>query len=352
MLIINRIFWMLNIVAGLLLLLSYAAPYIDPLIWWVIAFLGLAFPFLFLLNILFAAFWLIQGKLKLIFSLACLLLGYSHYSKIYKLSGETMKEDTESIRIVSMNVKGFGYSEKKPYLDSFVEYLQEEKADIVCIQEFLNKDLGQKEDVSSFIRKKTGLSSSNRKKTGHGTAIFSRFPTVASGSISFGKNTLNGAVWADVAFPSGQIIRVYSVHLQSNHLTKKEQLSVKDIEHQEEAVKKSKNIIKRLKNAFEKRSEQLDTLLEHINDCKHPVIIAGDLNDTQLSYTYRKLRGKRTDAFVESGEGAGNTYVGPFPSYRIDYMFYDPVIKSYGYASGPHFGSDHKLIKAQLTLEN
>jgi len=33
------------------------------------------------------------------------------------------------------------------------------------------------------------------------------------------------------------------------------------------------------------------------------------------------MKGKKKDAFVESGIGFGNSYMGKFPSFRIDYIF-------------------------------
>jgi endonuclease/exonuclease/phosphatase (EEP) superfamily protein YafD len=50
--------------------------------------------------------------------------------------------------------------------------------------------------------------------------------------------------------------------------------------------------------------------------------VAGDFNDTPISYTYRKMRRGLNDAFVEAGYGAGFTYKGKYPPNRIDYVLY------------------------------
>ena len=53
------------------------------------------------------------------------------------------------------------------------------------------------------------------------------------------------------------------------------------------------------------------------------MIVAGDFNDTPVSYTYRKIRKGLNDSFVTSGYGAGFTYRGNYPPNRIDYILYD-----------------------------
>ena len=58
----------------------------------------------------------------------------------------------------------------------------------------------------------------------------------------------------------------------------------------------------------------------------YPVIVAGDFNDTPVSYTYRVMRRGLNDAFVEAGYGAGFTYSGKYPPNRIDYILYSDGI--------------------------
>ena len=48
-----------NILAVLLLLLSYLAPFTDPAVFWPMAFAGLAYPAIFLINICFVIYWLL-----------------------------------------------------------------------------------------------------------------------------------------------------------------------------------------------------------------------------------------------------------------------------------------------------
>jgi len=350
--ILNAVVWILNAIAGILLLLSYLAPFVSPMIFWGAAFIGLAFPILILVNIVFIIYWAIQAKTKLIFGLVCVVLGYNHWGKVYQVSGEEKAKADDMFRIASMNVKGFDRVNGENTLDSILSYTAKQDLDVLCFQEFWNSNT---KDGSTCIRKfknQLGLKHFHfnavvGNREGHGTLLMSRYPIINSGDIEFGGNSLNGGLWADLHI-NKDTIRVYCVHLQSNSLSKTEEFHTKDLENQKEAVRKSKSIIKRLKYGFERRSEQVGLLVDHMDASPFPIVIAGDMNDTQLSYTYRSLRGDRKDAFIESGSGMGNTYVGPFPSYRIDYIFFDDKFSGYSYETGPNLGSDHKLIQTLI----
>ena len=56
MFIINRLVFILNSIAILALLATYAAPYISPDLLWPVAFLGLAFLLVVLVNVIFIIF--------------------------------------------------------------------------------------------------------------------------------------------------------------------------------------------------------------------------------------------------------------------------------------------------------
>ena len=78
-----------------------------------------------------------------------------------------------------------------------------------------------------------------------------------------------------------------------------------------------------------KRSLQAQLVKSYINKSPYPVIVAGDFNDTPVSYTYGKIRKGLNDSFVTSGYGAGFTYKGNYPPNRIDYILYDNNLYKY-----------------------
>src|SRR5712671_7375338 len=74
-LITKRILIYTNVIAAFFFLLSCLVPYLNPQKWWFISFLGLGFPFLMLVVILFLIWWLIilKPRLALISGLSLIL---------------------------------------------------------------------------------------------------------------------------------------------------------------------------------------------------------------------------------------------------------------------------------------
>ena len=117
---------------------------------------------------------------------------------------------------------------------------------------------------------------------------------------------------------------------------------------QAEDVEHSKNIVKRLKRAFIKRAKQAELIEYSISLSPYPVIVCGDFNDTPSSYTYNTVSKKLTDSFVESGNGFGRSYVGAFPSFRIDYILHSDQFIAYNFKTIREELSDHYPIITSL----
>ena len=75
-------------------------------------------------------------------------------------------------------------------------------------------------------------------------------------------------------------------------------------------------------------------------------VVAGDFNDTPLSYTcFRLLRG-RHDSFVRAGKGFGATYSSLWPLLRIDYILYPKDLEAVSYRVDRVRYSDHYPVIA------
>jgi len=74
----NKIIFFVNSILLLLLILSYLSPYINPNIIWFFSFLGLIFPFLYVLNIFFLIYWLLCFKRQIWANIIILLIGLNH----------------------------------------------------------------------------------------------------------------------------------------------------------------------------------------------------------------------------------------------------------------------------------
>jgi endonuclease/exonuclease/phosphatase family metal-dependent hydrolase len=185
-----------------------------------------------------------------------------------------------------------------------------------------------------------------------GIATFSKYPIVGRGRLFYEEGHTNFGIFSDVVV-RGDTVRVYNVHLQSNYFKEKDYkfIANPDSGGEKEMINGSKSILKRLKKAVIKRSEQVDELRIAINNCPYPFILCGDFNDPPFSYAYQKIREQLADCYLEKGSGFGVTYLGSFPPYRIDYILHSKSIRCDQYQTLNVKLSDHRPIVAWLSLK-
>ncbi len=345
------------------LLLSYLAPFISPAKFWPIAFFGLAFPYLLMINLIFLVYWLIRWKKAVFIPLVTILAGLYHinnYLPALKSSKNlsTIKTKGIDLKILSYNVRAFNIYD---WLDDpntnkgIFNFIRSEHPDIICLQEFYTgKNPKFSPDKISKLFRETPYqhihySFQTGKNTGYGIATFSKYPIREKGAISF-ENTGNLAIYTDISV-NDSIIRVYNNHLQSIRLKSSNYAFIDSLKlkYSEKQLRELQDISVKIKKAFIMRGEQADKVSAHILTSPYPVIICGDFNDTPVSYAYRKMRGKLEDAFVKAGNGLGTTYLG-WPPLRIDYIFYSKEFTAIEFEKVEAKLSDHYPILVQLKL--
>jgi endonuclease/exonuclease/phosphatase family metal-dependent hydrolase len=144
--------------------------------------------------------------------------------------------------------------------------------------------------------------------------------------------------------------RIFNNHLQSFRLKRMERSFVEEVTDpaDNEALDAMKSLSLSLKKGFIRRAQQAESLKATIDKSPYPVIVAGDFNDTPVSYSYRKIRKGLNDSFVRSGYGAGFTYRGNYPPNRIDYILYDNRLESRYFEILKVRYSDHYPVEAYL----
>lgn len=359
MFIIHRIVLLINSIFITLLLLSYLAPFVSPQIFWPIAFLGLAYPILLIINILFIFYWLIFFKLKFLFSLAAIAIGFQYIPYFIQLNAKKTTDYSNSIRVMTFNAKYFGAYEGKKIEDpeKFFEVLNKVDPDVLCFQEVRNlgtpietpmlnklfKTLKNYYHYNIFIDKKGN-------KNCREILTFSKFPIIDSGEVEHEKGIDNFTIFTDIV-AHGDTVRIINTHLISIHFEYPDYNAVKNIELQNDSdVVKYSNITRKLKKAFVQRAKQAETVREFINKSPYKIIVCGDFNDSPTSYAFRTIRGDMKDAFSDAGSGLGRTYVGQMPSFRIDQLMYDQSFKAFNYYSKAFDFSDHKMVTATIKL--
>ena len=369
--ILRRLIVYTNLVFAVLLVLSFLSPNLSPeKIWWP-SFLGLAYPYILLANLLFMLFWILRKKKEFIISFLAILLGWNtlaryvsmHPSALFRkgyyesLNREERHSDRQ-VKVMSFNVRAFDlyrWSDKPSVKKDIITLFREEDPDILCIQEFYSTDEGQHRAEDLFIaldrtpHRHLEYTVSNSRNN-YGIAIFSHYPVVAKGRIDL-NNSLSICSYADIKL-GDDTVRVYNMHLQSIRLNRHHYNLIDSLRlrYDNQQMDEIRDISSRLRDAFEKRAGQADLIAGHIENSPYPVIVCGDFNDTPVSYTYRRINGELSDAFVECGWGIGRTYNGKFPSFRIDYILSGKEFETEYFARKKVRLSDHFPITGYLRI--
>jgi len=332
----NKVMFFFNIVLTVLTFIAYLLPFMAPKLFPFLSVFTLVLPLLLVLNFLFFMYWLLQTKRQMLLSGLILLLGITFVSKFYKFSSTSLPAEEGDFTLMSYNVRMFNLYEwlpRKDIAEKIMDFVKEKDPDIVCLQEY------SKKGKASFPAYKHSYVYSREGETGQ--AILSRFPIIDSGYVAF-PGSANNVVFADIK-KGKDTLRVYSMHLQSIKISP-------DI-HEKIDEEKSKVIFKRLSEAFAKQQHQAELFEKHKEDCRHPMIICGDLNNSAFSYVYRSVKGKMNDAFEEAGSGFGKSYNYKYYPARIDYIFTDKSLNVKQYSTfGTFINSDHFPVMTRLAF--
>lgn len=335
----NKIMLFFNIVLTVLTFIGYVLPFLAPKAFPFLSVFTLLLPLMLTFNFLFFLYWLFQLKRQMLLSGIVLLLGITFISKFYKFSETNIEQEPEDFKLISYNVRMFNLFEWLPsadVADSIMDFVKEQDADIVCFQEYAVLD------NVNFKQYKYQYVFTNQERYKSGQAIFSKFPIVNKGEITF-PNSRNNVIFADIK-KGKDTLRVYSMHLQSVKISP-------DI-HETIDEEKSKIIFNRISEAFKQQQYQAELVEKHKSNCPYPMIICGDLNNSAYSYVYRSIRGNMKDAFEEAGSGFGKSYNYKYYPARIDYIFADKNLEVKEFTTFDDFiQSDHFPIMTRLAFK-
>jgi endonuclease/exonuclease/phosphatase family metal-dependent hydrolase len=353
-----------NIFAVISLLISYLASYSDPASLWITSFFGLAYPAILIINVLFIVYWLIRWPRFALISAIAILAGWSvilNYIGFRENTAIMVPKSSESfIRIMTYNVhnfKQFGDKNDQFTKDQILNVIRNEQPDVICFQEFFSRKKGEY-NFRKYIQEILNTEhyyfkpSTDNGYEAIGMAIFSKFPIVKQGSIQFAKKmNWNEAIWADLK-KGDKTFRVYNVHFQSISFQPEDYQYLQKVRKEIETdVESSKKIGGRLKRAFIKRANQVKMVKSHTDSCTIPYIVAGDFNDTPISYTVQTISKGMNNGFREKGSGFGVTYNGAFPNFQIDYIFTSPEFSVKNYLIIDKKLSDHFPVRTDLELK-
>ena len=144
---IDKILFFLNSLLAAISLVAFLSYFVSPVKVPLVSFIGLSIPFLLCLNIVFILFWAIKLRRQFLLSTIVLLIGIQYVSKFYSFTESNIILN-DDIKIMTYNVRMFNLYKwivEDGVDQEIYDFINEEKPDILCIQEFDPKaDLGFK----------------------------------------------------------------------------------------------------------------------------------------------------------------------------------------------------------------
>ena len=331
--------------------------YVNPkdFIWTTV--FGLAFWEILIYNVVVFLLLLLMWSNKIWISVVALLIAIPGISKSFSIGSKSKAEN--SIRVMSYNVHDFrhvdGVTEKEQFANQVMEMVREHAPDILCCQEFsqFKSGVSRPQCIEDFA-KEAGFQYIyfNRKTNYGGNVIFSKYPLAKVAEDSgFGKGNTYGVMVSVDAGEKGQF-HVANVHLLSYMITDSEIDVLTNASERQNLDTIGKTVLHKLSFAFQKRSEELQTVLNGMPPVGGPIIICGDFNEPPLSYNYRQMqKAGFVDTFTKVGFGIKPTYAGKLPLLRIDYVWANDGVKPLAFDRYKYKASDHYPIMLDFAIQ-
>lgn len=354
------IFSITTVIWGSIYLVGCALPWITTDIFWPTALVGLIFPYLCLGLLIIAVVWFFINKKNTIYLLILLLLGAKQILAFFAINNVepfAKNKKQEHIRIASWNIgnmegKTHRADAKKYRVEEIIDFLTEQNADVICLQEFDDckkcKSLGLVLKKYKYHYLPIWIVGPHKHKSGN--VIFSKYPIIKKDSTSFedGHNIIR----CDIAI-NADTLSFFDTHLSSYKFSDEEfkeineSKTAKDLEQ-----KQQKKIAKKLRNTLKAHVKEIDVAKQFMSLTHHPKVFCADLNEVANSNAYWRLRENMKDVFLEKGFGFGKTYNSLWPILRIDFILTDKEFYIHQFTTKPTQLSDHNLIIADVSLKN
>lgn len=347
----------LAVIGVIAMALSVINAYINPqhFIWTTV--FGLAFWEILIFNVVIFLLLLLMWSNKIWISVVALLIAIPGIGKSFSF-GSKVKADN-SIRIMSYNLHNFQHvdkeTDKEQFAQQVMDMVREQAPDILCCQEFsgFKKKTTRPQCIEDFAE---GVGFQyiyyNRKNNYGGNVIFSKYPLAKVAEDSgFGKGNTYGVMVEVDAGEKGKF-HVANVHLLSYSITDNEiNVLTNSSERQNNLDTIGRSVLHKLSYAFQKRSDELQTVLNGMPPVGGPIIICGDFNEPPLSYNYRQMqKAGFVDTFTKVGFGIKPTYAGKLPLLRIDYIWANKGVVPLNFKRCRFKASDHYPILLDFSI--
>ena len=358
----------INVISVVGLLVTGYSYILSPIDWPYLSLMGYFFPAFLFSNGLFLALWVFVNWRYLFIPVIGFIAAYQPLSLYCPFFTSASVDEAEyssqtKLTILSYNTYDWGKYDKtvEDGKVSVIEYIANQKPDIVCLQESAldSKALELVKDYMPEMKYHTSIRNDD-DKNGVVLAFLSKYPIKKEKNLEIpSKSNAAGAIWVDV---NGKQLLVVNCHLetQSLSLSEKEGFSrlvhgVANGEVERDSMKSgSKFYLKKLSASAQKRAPQAERVSEFIKENSGTsAIICGDFNDIPLSYTHYVISDGLTDCYQKRGRGFGFSYCHNAMRVRIDHILCSPDINPIKcWVDSDIKLSDHYPIISHCLLEN
>lgn len=336
-----------TVAVGTLLLCS-ASVYVSPQTVKALSVFTLGFPFLLLLAIVIGLLALLFTPRRAWITLLGLVLCSGTIRNYCPVNIPRSAPDS-SWHVMTWNMGGTTWDDSsRTVLHTFLE---KQRLDILVVQEISSPNAGQ---LANCLKDQMPYSRFLGDSQWYGHSIFSRWPILTGEKLTV--SGANRAILYQIQSPLEDTLFVVSCHLQSMHLDSDVRSDYSAIVHRQEtnrdSVQQTSNtLLRHIMDNGALRALQADTIAQFLRaHAGRPVIVAGDFNDTPVSYTRQVIAeaAPLTDCFRASGNGIGRSFNRDAIYVRIDHLFCTENFKPYACRLEQTPISDHYPLHGYL----
>ena len=227
------------VLAAVALLLACASQFFRPARFPVLLYFGLYYLPLLILNVLILLITLFKRRLAVLIPVIALIPTLFLADRYVKVGREESPLSGEGVSILTYNVGRYGAGGRRVTPNESVsgirQFLAEEDAGIVCLQEFAIKDTASLSPyLPAYPYSASHLFKGNRA---FGNVTLSRYPIVRSEVLTF-PDSRNLCLVTDIDV-NGRVLRVYNCHLESYSISFAS--LVKRLFHKDKTVEKTED---------------------------------------------------------------------------------------------------------------
>ena len=353
----------INLIAGanvatiLLMVLAGYADRINPVEHPMLSCMGMAFPGFLIANLVFLFFWLTFKWKKVWIPVLGYILVYGPITLYMPLhTSQTVPEGT--FKLISYNVCQYGGNYKyEQGFEKVYEYLKEQDADIVCLQEDVDT---WRRYVKQWYEKiypyndTTIFNPNDASKNRVG--IHTKYPIIKKERILY-ESSANGTV-AYYLKKGKDTILVINNHLEGTHLSDEDRDKYKQMisgkMKKDTAKAETLFLIEKLGKYAAKRAPEAEAVHKYIEEHRqYPIIVCGDFNDNPISYSRRTIAQGLKDCYQETGMGIGLSYNQKGFFVRIDHILVSDHFEPYNCQIDSKMdASDHYPIICTLKMDD